>query len=190
MKGLAPRRLSLKKFLRTYSGLLIPVILIIGLDQLTKLLVETNLAYGEVWAPWPWLLQYVRIIHWTNTGVAFGLFQGVGWVFSIFAIGISIAILYYFPKIAREDWAIRVALVLEMAGALGNMIDRLRIKGAVLDFISVGNFPVFNVADSCITVGVVFLALGILIQDQREKNKQVAASASNGESGSKGSGQV
>lgn len=180
----------MKKFLRTYGGLLLPVVLIIGLDQWTKYLVESRLAYGEIWAPWPWLTPYARIIHWTNTGVAFGLFQGMGWIFSVFAIAISIAILYYFPKVEKEDWAIRVALVLEMAGAIGNMIDRLRINGAVLDFISVGSFPVFNVADSCITVGVVFLAIGILIQDQREKKQQAAPFETGEDPGSEGNSRL
>lgn len=99
----------------------------------------------------------------------------MGWIFSIFAIVITVAIIYYFPTVEKEDWAIRVALVLEMAGALGNMIDRIRIHGAVLDFISVGNFAVFNVADSAITVGVAFLALGILLQDRRSKKKDETA---------------
>jgi len=159
----------LSKTVRAYLGLMIPVILIIALDQYTKYLVETNLAYGAIWSPWAWLVPYARVIHWTNTGVAFGLFQGAGWFFSIFAIVVSAAVLYYFPKLEKQDWAIRVALVLEMAGALGNMIDRFRLHGAVLDFISIGNFAVFNVADSAITVGVAFLALGILLQERRAK---------------------
>ena len=165
----------MRKFIRAYSGLFIPAIIILIVDQLTKYLVQTNLAYGAIWSPWPWLTPYARIIHWTNTGVAFGMFQGMGWIFSIFAIAITVAIIYYFPTVAKEDWAIRVALVLEMAGALGNMIDRIRIHGAVLDFISVGNFAVFNVADSAITVGVAFLALGILLQDRRSKKKDETA---------------
>lgn len=180
----------MKKFLRSYGSLLIPVILIIGLDQFTKYLVQSRLAYGDIWAPWPWLIPYARIIHWTNTGVAFGLFQGMGWIFSVFAIAISVAIVYYFPKIERTDWAIRVALVLEMAGAIGNMIDRLRINGAVLDFISVGKFPVFNVADSAITVGVAFLAIGILIQDQREKKRELVSTEPGEGSEGEGSGKV
>lgn len=180
----------MRKFFRSYVALLLPVMLIIAVDQLTKWVVETRLAYGEVWAPWPAMIRYARIIHWTNTGVAFGMFQGMGWIFSIFAIVISVAIIYYFPRVAREDWAIRVALVLEMAGAIGNMIDRLRIHGAVLDFISVGNFPVFNVADSCITVGVAFLALGIIIQDRRERKAGISNSDSGEGTGSKGGEQA
>ena len=176
----------MRKFFRSYVGLLLPAILIIAVDQITKILVQTHLAYGEIWAPWPAMLPYARIIHWTNTGVAFGLFQGMGWIFSFFAIAISIAIIYYFPKVPRKDWAIRVALVLEMAGAIGNMIDRLRINGAVLDFISIGNFAVFNVADSCITVGVVFLALGIINQDRREREAHISDSGPGEGSGSKG----
>lgn len=173
-----------------YAGLLIPVILIIALDQYTKYLVESRLAYGEVWAPWTWLLPYARVIHWTNTGVAFGLFQGVGWIFSVFAIIIAVAILYYFPRIEKSDWAIRVALVLEMAGAIGNLVDRIRLHGAVLDFISVGSFPVFNVADSCITVGVFFLGVGILIQDHREKKKSLEEAALKNKPGEESSGEA
>ena len=162
----------MKKSIRPYFALFIPVILIIALDQYTKFLVETNLAYGAIWSPWEWLVPYARVIHWTNTGVAFGLFQGVGWFSAIFAVAVSVGVVYYFPHVEKADWAIHVALILEMAGALGNMIDRFRLNGAVLDFISVGNFPVFNVADASITVGVAFLALGILLQDRRSKKNE------------------
>jgi signal peptidase II len=60
---------------------------------------------------------------------------------------------------------------LQMGGALGNMIDRLTHQGNVTDFISVGNFAVFNIADSSITVGVVVLLLGVYIQERHKKNE-------------------
>ena len=62
----------------------------------------------------------------------------------------------------------RVALALQFGGALGNLIDRITI-GHVTDFISVGNFAVFNVADSCITVGVLVMIIGIWQKDRQEK---------------------
>ena len=74
--------------------------------------------------------------------------------------------------IAKEEWSLRLAMIFQLGGALGNMIDRIRY-GYVIDFISVKNFPVFNIADSCISIGVAILLLGILIQEIKlRKNKQ------------------
>ena len=161
----------LKKFLRDYLVLFLFVGLIIALDQYTKALVRANIEMGEMWAPWPWLLPYARIVNWYNTGVAFGMFQGLGSIFSIVAIIVSIAIIYYFPRVSREDWPLRLAMILQMGGALGNLVDRV-IQGHVTDFISVGNFAVFNIADSCITTGVIVLLIGVYIQERRNPSKK------------------
>lgn len=161
----------MKKILKEYSGLLILAVIIIGLDQYTKYLVQTNLAIGETWSPWAWLAPYARIIYWKNTGVAFGMFKSLGPVAAALAVVISVAIIYYFPRVPREDWALRLALILQLGGAIGNLIDRIRL-GFVVDFVSVGNFAIFNVADSCITVSVVVLMLGILLQEKRTKNEK------------------
>jgi len=119
------------------------------------------------------LVPYARIIHIFNTGAAFGLFKGANTVFMILAVVVSCAIIYYFPSVSRKDWVIRVALSMQLAGALGNLIDRMTI-GHVTDFVSVGNFPVFNVADASITVGVGVLLIGMWVQERRErKNKLV-----------------
>lgn len=160
----------MNRTLRDYLQLFIPVILILALDQYTKYLVRASLPFGQVWMPWEWLEPYARIVHWNNTGVAFGLFQGKGSVFSIFAVLVSVAIIYYYPRVHPADWILRLAMVLQMAGALGNLIDRL-VLGHVTDFISVGSFPVFNVADSCITVGVLVLLLGLYLQDRHHKQE-------------------
>jgi signal peptidase II len=157
----------LKKYLRDYLVLFSIVGVILVLDQYTKALVRQNIPLGEQWAPWPWLLPYARIVNWYNTGVAFGMFQGLGSVFSIVAVVVSIAIIIYFPRVPREDWTLRLAMGMQMGGALGNLIDRVMQGGHVTDFISVGNFAVFNVADSCITVGVAILLLGIYLQERR-----------------------
>ena len=153
---------------------------IIILDQITKTLVRSNLAQGEVWSPWPWLMPYVRIVHWYNTGVAFGMLQGQNLIFTILAAIIAAAILYYYPKFSKEDWPLKLALALQLGGAVGNLIDRINI-GHVTDLISVGNFAVFNIADASITTGVVVMILGIwwkdrqeskhLIQKRNDKNK-------------------
>lgn len=154
----------MKKIVYDY-GLLVGLgAFIIALDQWTKWLVRTYIAIGDVWAPAHWILPYARIVHWKNTGAAFGIFQGYGLVFTILAVVVSVAIFYYFPRVPRTEWYLRLAMGLQLGGALGNLVDRL-VRGEVTDFISVGNFAVFNVADSSITVGVVILLAGVFYND-------------------------
>lgn len=166
----------MKKFTRTYGLMIILAAVIIGLDQITKGLVRSNLEFGQIWMPWDWLLPYARIIHISNTGAAFGLFKGANTIFMILAVIVAGAIIYYFPSVSKKDWIVRVALSMQLAGALGNLIDRIAI-GHVTDFVSVGNFPVFNVADASITVGVGVLIIGMWVQEKREKKLKLAADA-------------
>jgi signal peptidase II len=154
--------------LRKYLVLIYVSGVIVILDQITKSIVRANLEIGEAWSPWIWLEPYVRIVHWKNTGVVLGLLQGFNDVFSILAIVVAIAILYYFPQVPREDRILRLAMAMQFGGAVGNLIDRVTI-GWVTDFISVGTFPVFNVADSSISIGVAILVLGVWIKDRRQK---------------------
>lgn len=159
----------LKNYLRDYAYLLGIAGFIIILDQVTKYLVRTYLPIGEYWAPWPWLLPYARIIHVSNAGAAFGLFQGFGDIFTILAIIVSIVILYYFPRVPRGDWALRLAMGLQLGGAIGNLIDRVT-QGSVTDFISVGNFAVFNVADASISIGVAILIIGMWVKEREQES--------------------
>jgi signal peptidase II len=158
----------LKKVFKEYLFLLPVSGTIILLDQITKAIVRSNLNLGEVWSPWPWMMPYARIVHWYNTGVAFGMLQGQNLIFSILAVIIAVAILFFYPKFTKEDWPLRLALALQFGGAIGNLIDRINL-GHVTDFISVGNFAVFNIADASISVGVVVMIIGIWWTDKREK---------------------
>ena len=150
--------------------LLIPSGVIVALDQWTKWLVRTHLPFEGTWLPGRlhWLSPYARIVNWSNSGAAFGSFQNGNAVFTVLAILVIIAIIYYFPRVEASDWTLRVAMCLQMGGAAGNLVDRL-LAGKVTDFISIGTFPVFNVADSSITVGVIVLLLGIWIKERNEK---------------------
>jgi signal peptidase II len=168
-------KLNWKHILRSYLTLFIISGAIIVLDQITKTAVRANLGLGETWAPWAWIEPYARIVHWKNTGAVFGIFQSFGGVFTVLAFVVGGAILYYFPQVPREEWALRLAMVLQFAGALGNLIDRLTI-GWVTDFISIGSFPVFNVADSSISIGVAILVLGVWIKERRQKSEAEAPS--------------
>ena len=151
---------------------------IIGLDQWTKALVRAKIPLGTDWLPegLAWLLPYARIRHWYNTGAAFGIFQNGNLVFTILAIIVILLILYYFPRTERNDWWLRVAMAMQFAGAAGNLIDRLAFA-QVTDFISVGKFAIFNVADASISVGVAVLLLGVWLKERAEK-KQAAMAAS------------
>lgn len=159
----------MKKYLQDYAYLFGIAGFIILLDQATKYLVRTYVPIGEYWTPWPWLLQYARIIHVSNSGAAFGLFQGFGDIFTILAIIVSLVILYYFPRVPSEDWALRLAMGLQLGGAIGNLIDRVTL-GSVTDFISVGNFAVFNIADASISIGVAILIIGMWIKEREQES--------------------
>jgi signal peptidase II len=143
---------------------------IIALDQWTKALVRAHIPLGADWLPeqLAWLLPYARLRHWYNTGAAFGFFQDGNLLFTILAIIVAGVILYYFPRLESREWWVRLALAMQFSGAVGNLIDRLQFQH-VTDFISVGNFPIFNVADSSITVGVAILAVGVLWKEWQSK---------------------
>jgi signal peptidase II len=144
--------------------------IIIILDQVTKAMVRTNIAFGESWSPWEWLMPYARIVHWSNTGASFGMFQGFGMVFTILALIVAAIIVYYYPRVPVEEWPLRIAMGMQLGGALGNLIDRV-IRGEVTDFISVGNFAVFNIADASISVGVAVLLIGMWWKEKTDLKK-------------------
>jgi signal peptidase II len=148
--------------------------IVIALDQWTKWLVRTNLPFQGTWLPsWlEWLAPFARIVNWSNSGAAFGTFQNGNTVFSIIAIIVIAAILYYYPKVEGSDWTLRLAMGLQLGGAAGNLIDRLILR-RVTDFIAVGSFPVFNIADASISVGVAVLLLGVWLKERGEKKRQV-----------------
>ncbi len=140
---------------------------VIAVDQLTKSWVRANLEVGEVLVPFDWMAPYARFLHWKNTGAAFGMFPNGSTVFTIIAFVVIAAILYYNPLIPSDKWLFRLALGLQMGGAAGNLIDRL-FHGPVTDFISIGNFAVFNLADSGISVGVALLVLAMWLDERKQ----------------------
>ena len=145
---------------------------VIALDQWTKWLVRENIDFGAQWLPagLEWLSPYARIVHWSNSGAAFGMFQNGNLVFTILAFIVIGAIIYFYPQVEADDWTLKLAMSLQLAGASGNLIDRL-MMGKVTDFISVGTFPVLNLADASITVGVFVLLLGVWYKERQEKKK-------------------
>jgi len=145
---------------------------IVGLDQWTKYLVRANVPLGGDWLPqWlAWLRPYARVRYWYNSGAAFGIFQNGNLIFSILAVIVACLIIYYFPRASRKDWWLRLAMVMQFAGAVGNLVDRV-LFAHVTDFISVGNFAIFNVADSSISVGTAILVLGVWLNERAGKKR-------------------
>ncbi|MCW5873925.1 MAG: signal peptidase II [Anaerolineales bacterium] len=154
--------------LRSYLSLVLVSGAIILLDQLTKAWVRDNLALSQTWMPWEQLAPYARIVHWQNSGAAFGMFQNAGAFFAVLAILVAGMIIYYFPRLEPGDWAVRLGMSLQLGGALGNLIDRLQ-HGHVTDFISIGNFPIWNIADAAITCGVAVMILDMLFNPTHKK---------------------
>jgi signal peptidase II len=152
--------------------------LVVALDQWTKYLVRTQLQVGETWMPIQWLAPYVRVVHWNNTGAAFGMIPSGSIFFTIVAILVSIAIIIYYPRIPAGQVAVRFALALQLGGALGNLTDRLISNFTVTDFISVGTFPVFNVADSSVSIGCAILIAAMWIEERKERARKSADPAS------------
>ena len=122
--------------------------LVVALDQITKQIIRSHLLPGETWGDW----DLLRIIRVTNTGAAFGILQGQGAFLTITTLlGLAAIILYYlYPPM--EHGLLRLALGLQLGGAVGNLTDRVRL-GGVTDFIDFRYWPAVNVADSAIVVG-------------------------------------
>ena len=145
-------------------------------DQFSKHTVATKLVVGQSLDVVPWLASVFRITHVTNTGVAFGLFPGWGNFFVIVSSIVAVMILAYYWYLPAGQLLVRVALGLQFGGAIGNLVDRLRL-GFVVDFIDLNfwplrNWPIFNFADSAVVAGVTLLALLMLWEEQRGQDKQ------------------
>lgn len=153
--------------------LLAIIVLVAGLDQWTKWLATALLDYGRPVAVLP-------ILNWTllhNEGAAFSFLNDAGgwqrWFFTVIAIVVSMAFLVWLCRTPNHHWLVRYSLALIIAGALGNVIDRIRL-GYVVDFISVHwqsqyYFPAFNIADMAITLGAMLMIADIFLNPEAHK---------------------
>lgn len=131
--------------------------LILAFDQVTKTLVRNTMYVGESIPPdAPVRLTYVR-----NTGSAFGLFPNQTTVLTVAAAVGVIVIAYVLLRQGKTSNLLAISLTMQLAGAIGNLIDRISY-GYVVDFVDFRFWPVFNVADSSITIGFLLLAVALL----------------------------
>jgi signal peptidase II len=132
---------------------------VVALDQWTKQWATRALQYRE---PVELIGEFVRFTYTRNSGVAFGLGAGLPFPYYVFSIAAVSVIVYLFARRRVPQFPRQLALALILGGAIGNLIDRIT-SGEVVDFIEVGygrwHWPVFNVADSAVTIGVVLFAI-------------------------------
>jgi len=148
-------------------------LLVIVLDQVSKHYVELNLHIGVPWNPIESLSRYVSFTYITNKGAAFGMFPTLSTFFTVIPIVVVIVILIYYRRLSNRQWMMNIGLGLQLGGALGNLIDRIRV-GYVVDFIDFKVWPVFNIADSSIVVGVAILALSILRDEEKAPQQKIS----------------
>ena len=131
-------------------------LIVLAVDQASKAWVTNNIPLNGSLDVLPGIRQWFVLTHITNSGAAFGLFPQLSLVFTFVALGVSIIIVLYHRSLPAGEWLVRLSLGLQLGGALGNLIDRVRF-GYVIDMFYVRFWPVFNVADSAIVAGVVLL---------------------------------
>jgi signal peptidase II len=139
-------------------------------DRISKYLVTTRLAVGEMWNPIPLLRPLFTVTHVTNTGAAFGLFREYGVFFAVVALVVVVSIVAFYRHLPPGNVLLNVSLGLQLGGALGNLVDRL-LLGSVVDFLDFKLWPVFNVADMAIVSGVAMLAYDLLFTGQEVEKK-------------------
>ena len=160
---------------RKWLLLLVVTAVVIAADQISKALVVANLSLYEEWAPIPALRSFFTITYVQNTGAAFGILPDGGAFFVIVALIVIGIILYFYRQLPDSLPLIRVALGLQLGGALGNLLDRVRL-GYVVDFFDFKFWPVFNIADSCVVVGAIALVL-LMWWDERRTARAEALKA-------------
>ncbi|RCX22849.1 signal peptidase II [Fontibacillus phaseoli] len=143
------------------------------IDQGTKYLIANSLTIGE---QIPVIGNFFLITSHRNTGAAFGILEGKRWFFVAITTVVLVGIIWYLQKVKNSgNKLLPTALSLVLGGAVGNFLDRA-VSGEVVDFLQFNfgtyTFPIFNVADSCIVIGVALIVLDSLLEIRREKKHQ------------------
>ncbi|WLR43606.1 signal peptidase II [Bacillus carboniphilus] len=149
------------------------VLFIIALDQITKWIVDTNMYLGQRITI---IDQFLYITSHRNTGAAWGILSGQMWFFYIITVIVVIGLIYYIRKTPKQKFLMRLALAFMLGGAIGNFIDRV-VRKEVVDFIDTYifsyNFPIFNIADSALCIGVGLLLIQMILDERKQKEKKL-----------------
>ena len=138
-------------------------VLVFFLDQFSKYLVREFLFLYESFPAY----GFFRVTHTFNTGSIFGIFQGQNTLFILVSfVGIAVLMLLYHSQ-RFPAGLLRLSLGLQLGGAFGNLLDRVRL-GHVTDWVVIGPWPVFNVADACIVTGLILLAWMFIVAERAQ----------------------
>lgn len=145
-------------------------LLLFAFDQAIKAFVRASIQKNESLEIFPGVLWLTYV---ENTGVAFGIGKGLSIYLSVFGFLALLGILIVFKKAIIEDTSGLIGICLLIAGAVGNLFDRI-LMGAVTDFIDLGIWPVFNIADLYITIGILLLLPTFLREAIQKREKEIS----------------
>lgn len=140
------------------------VLIVLAIDRLTKFLVVKYLPFEVPVAPIPALSKWFSFTYIHNTGAAFGMFRQGCTLFALVAVCVVIGLIVWYDRLPVRHLLVRIAVGLIIGGAAGNLVDRVRTC-YVVDFLDFHFWPVFNVADSAVVVGVVILGIYMLFSE-------------------------
>jgi len=140
----------------------VTIVIIFLMDQGTKLIVKTTMSLYESIALIPNIFHLTYI---ENPGAAFGLLANQRVLFIVITTIILLAVIYFYNQLKGQQLLLRIALGMVVGGALGNLVDRLRI-GTVTDFFDFRIWPVFNIADSAIVLGMIYISYQLLFHEE------------------------
>ena len=155
----------MKLFTKDLYPALLTIIAVIIIDQITKIVISNNVLYTTIYE-----LSFFKIKYALNTGVAFSLFTGINDILR-FIMPIAAIFLFVLLVTYKDKKLLNYAFSLQIRGGSGIFIDRLHMPG-VIDFIGVGWWPLFNIADSAISIGLALLVLDTIIKLKNDYAKK------------------
>ncbi|MGG0589137.1 signal peptidase II [Priestia megaterium] len=142
---------------------------VILIDQVTKWMIVKEMYYGQSITV---IENFLYITSHRNRGAAWGILQGQMWFFYLITVVVVVGLIIYIQKLKKQDKWFGIALALMLGGAIGNFIDRV-VRKEVVDFVNTYiftyDFPIFNVADSALVVGVIIMFIMTLFEGKMKK---------------------
>jgi signal peptidase II len=142
---------------------------VIFIDQVTKWMIVKEMYYGQSITV---IENFLYITSHRNRGAAWGILQGQMWFFYLITVVVVVGLIIYIQKLKKQDKWFGIALALMLGGAIGNFIDRV-VRKEVVDFVNTYiftyDFPIFNVADSALVVGVIIMFIMTLFEGKMKK---------------------
>jgi signal peptidase II len=163
---------------RARQALAFPLLLaalVVAVDQLSKWAVARQLGPTSVDHRFEIVHDVLGFQYVENSGAAFGMLRGQTVVLTVVAAFVVAVLIFSYRRAQRATWQLTIGLGLLLGGAIGNLVDRIRL-GYVVDFIAVSVWPKFNVADSAITIGVLLIAWHALAHNPSSESKVVLVS--------------